>query len=120
MNLSVLADYGIDKDRGLAACMNDESFYAVMLSMFLQQTVLESAEAAYVKHDRPALYEAAHEIKGISGSTGMTELYSAASGIVEQLRCADTDIDGTGIYRMFRELEAAYNKAREGITHALA
>lgn len=119
MNLSILENYGIDKNKGMANCMNDEAFYASMLSMFLQQTALDKALTAYANHDRKGLFEAAHEIKGISGSTGMTALYNAASRLVEQLRSNDADINRAEISVMFRNLEQTYTRACRGIRLAL-
>lgn len=118
MNRSVLKDHGIDCDTGVERCLNNETLYASILTMFLDDTSMAAAASAHGRRDNKALFTSAHELKGASGSAALADLYAAASALVECLRKGEAD--GDEVDRLFLKMEKEYSRAREGVSLALA
>lgn len=115
MNKEELAKYGIDFDIGLNRCLNDEEFYKELLLMFLDDESFARAKDAKEVGDRELLFEAAHELKGVCGNTGMMDLYESVSSLVELLRHksgTSNDID-----LLFNDIEEKYIKAIDGVRY---
>ena len=118
MRFEQLEEYGIDWRSGLTRCMNNQAFYARMLSMFLQDQALSSAEAACRDKDYSTMFEHMHDLKGACANVGMTRLASAASPLVETLRSAapsEKDVES-----QLEQVRSAYASARAGIERLLA
>ncbi len=116
MDIELLNEYGIRPKKGLARCLDDVELYEAILALFLESDALSRAQDAFARADHAALFRCAHEIKGASGNAELTELYEAVCPLVDALRtggAADTEIE-----ERFRRMEAAYNRAREGIVRA--
>ncbi len=117
MDWGTLKEYGIDADQGLARCMNDPAFYQMLLSMFLKDGAFARAKAAWEADDRKALFASVHELKGVSGTAALVELYQASAPFVKLLRdgaAAQADVD-----RLFAAVETAYLRTCEGISRAI-
>lgn len=116
MDLKILKEYGIDCDKGIARCMNDSGLYETILTMFLDDTCLERAKKHIANKDNTELFKCMHELKGASGNVDITALYEAVCPLVELLRGGGgTEAE---ITPMFAKIEAAYNRAKEGIALA--
>ena len=112
MNSELLAGYGIDYEKGMRNCMGNAAFYRKILNMFLQDGCFARAKAACECGDYKELFNRVHELKGVSGNTGLIALYQATVLLLDLLRMengAEEDIK-----RLFAEVEAAYGRAREG------
>ena len=118
MNRELLAEYGIDYDRGLKNCMGDPAFYKTLLGMFLKDECFPRARAAYAAGDIKELFSSMHELKGASGNAALTELYNAIVPLVELLRTGDAqkeDVD-----RLFAAADEAYRRTYEGVSIAVS
>ena len=116
LNLQRLSCAGIDYQSGIKRFIGDWKLYEAVLGAFLEDTSLERAQLAMKKNDRDALLECAHELKGSSGNTDMTALYTACCTLVTLLREGDaTDAE---VKSAFERMESAYLIARDGIRRA--
>lgn len=116
MDIKILNSHGIDYDKGVARFMGDSQLYEMVLVAFLSDTTMERAEKCYAEKDYPGLFSCAHEMKGSCGNVDMTELYLAASVLVDLLRAKNCD--EKAIDDAFTELRRRYTLARDGIEAA--
>lgn len=117
MKLELLHEYGINYQDGLTRCMGDVELYANLLTMFLSDDSFNRALTAYEFNDFETLFRSLHELKGASGTAGMTELYEAVCPLVDQLR--DYQGDGKELQLPFERVDMAYRRARDGVSLAL-
>ena len=81
-----LAARGSDKEGALARFLGDEALYSDCFRMFLTDPCFAQLEHALARQDLSAAFTAAHTLKGVAGSLGLTALYTALSALVEALR----------------------------------
>lgn len=117
MNLKLLNDYGIDYETGLARCLNDEEFYGDLLRMFLDDDSMPLSRAAMARGDFKELFQDMHALKGACGNASLTALYEAVCPLVELLRAGCDDKES--ITALYATVEAAYERAKEGVSLAL-
>lgn len=116
MDTEILKEYGIDYEKGLARCADDPEFFALLLSMFLEDDSFARGKSAYEKGDQQAFFACMHELKGVSGTASLTALYEATCPLVELLRG-----EAPGKERedaLFAAVEKAYACACKGIALA--
>lgn len=112
MDPKLLADYGIDCEKGLSNCMDDMAFYKKILSMFLEDDCFERARQAHEGRAYQELFSCMHMLKGVSGNIALTGLYEAIVPLVNLLRNG-TD-EHAEVDRLFAEADAAYRRTCEG------
>ena len=117
MDISILESCGIDYSHGLARFLGDTALYESVLEMFLNDSTMDEARAAMSAMDYQALFEAAHQLKGISGNQDMTMLYGSSSCLSDMLR--QNDIDEAAVATEFAVMERDYQQVTEGIRRAL-
>lgn len=117
MDFSVLADYGVNYEEGLGRCLGDQKFYAMLLSMFLEDDSFYRGKAAFDSGDDDSLMKCFHELKGVSGNAAAKELYSAVYPLVELLRGPNWTREQ--IAPLVAAVERAYDRARTGVLLAL-
>lgn len=118
MDAEKLRQSGIDFDSGVRRFVGDRELYETVLKAFLNDTLLERASAAFDQNDRQALLSAVHELKGASGNSDMTELFSACCRLLVLLRSSDCSLEQIAVG--FECLKRAYLLAQEGIRAALS
>ena len=97
---------GVDYEKGLALCMNNEAFYFKMIKKGLANEKFELLKEHLEQKKLDAAFEDAHALKGIAGNLHFTKLFSAIERIVEPLRNRDTSQDYDALYNeLFCELE---------------
>ena len=117
INAERLSQAGIDYDAGMRRFLNDAELYEAVLTAFVDEDILERAEAAYRAGDRDGLFRVIHEAKGSGGNAGLDDVYAEASALVLLLRGnACTAGELTDAYERFVR---AYTAARDGILAAL-
>lgn len=120
MNVSLLKNYGIDYQKGLERCFNDEAIYKALLSAFLQDTTFSRAQSAYTNNDFDTLFKCSHELKGASGNATFTALFAASSALVEYMRsCTSHTCSKQKLDSLFSGMTAAYLQTKEGVSAAL-
>lgn len=117
MDFEILTQYGVDYQKGIERCLNDEVFYEKILTLFLKDESFANAKNAYECGDDAALFTYVHELKGVSGNAELTELYEAVYPLVEVLRKEDFDRDA--MEKLYDAMSVAYAKTREGVFLAL-
>ena len=86
MNLAVLAEHGIDYNKGLSRCMNDPEFYEKLLGMFLCDDSFSRGKKAYEAKNFDLMFKCVHELKGACGNASLVGLYNAVVPLVDLLR----------------------------------
>lgn len=116
MNKEVLISHGIDYEKGIQRCLDDEKFYEMILGMFLKDTSFERSRKAFEAKDYDMLFNTTHELKGVCGNADIKALYDEVCPLVELLRHktgTEEEIDS-----QFKKVEEAYEKIKEGIEMA--
>ena len=117
MEKDMLAQYGIDYEKGLKNCMGNPIFYQKIMTMFLADTNFPRAKAAWEYQDQSVLFACLHELKGISGNAALTELYQATVPLLELTRKPNAPFDEVG--KLFSAVERAYARACDGMKRYL-
>jgi HPt (histidine-containing phosphotransfer) domain-containing protein len=113
MNEKILEQYGISFQEGLDRFCGDNELYERMLHLFLEDQSYNKCKEAFAKKDYHELFEAAHEMKGVSGNLDLKNLYEASCELVELLR--NGEYDSKRIKVSFIKFEEAYQKTKEGL-----
>lgn len=116
VEIEILKAGGIDYEKGLARFMGKKELYERVLRAFLSDTAMDRAQEAYSSGNLKALLACAHEMKGASGNTDMTELCRASCELVELLRAGEP---GRNELRdVFGNFRSAYLTVRAAISDA--
>ncbi len=118
MNINTLKQAGIEYDKGLKRCMGDAELYELVLVSFLDEDLLHKSNEAYETKDYKSLYECAHNIKGLSGNTDMTELYETSSALSALLKYADAP-DAEVLSDLYTAMCMAYQRTYDAIERAM-
>ena len=89
MTLESLNAFGANTAEGLARCMNNEPFYLRMVGMVLADKSFAALQEAIDAGDAHAAFDAAHALKGTTGSVSLTPLYEPVSTLTDLLRSRD-------------------------------
>ena len=99
--LAALREMGCDVDATLRATfMGNETLYCRMLGKLASNTAIARMRAALDAGDAAALFGAAHELKGVYASLGLTPLHRLCGEIVEIARPGGLDGAGERLERL--------------------
>ena len=84
--LKMLDSWECDIPQALQRCCGDTDFYLHWVSQFVRDPDFEKLDSAIRAKNYEAAFEAAHGLKGSSGTLGLTPLYEAVCTVVEDLR----------------------------------
>ena len=102
MTLEQLRAFGCNVDEGLQRCMNNESFYFMLINKFLSSTDLSKLENALNEHDLDTAFKKAHSLKGVCGNLSLTPLFNVLIEMVEPLR-AKVEMDYLPLFNKLNE-----------------
>lgn len=109
MTFDQLKAFGCNVDEGLARCMNNETFYLMLVNKFLASTDLTKLKSALDNGDLDTAFAEAHNLKGVCGNLSLTPLFQVLSEMVEPLR-ARAPMDYGPLFQkldeLFRELKS--------------
>ena len=92
LTIDALREFGADVDDGLARCMNNESFYLMLVRKAAETERLSQLEIQLQAGDLDAAFETAHALKGLYANLSLTPLTKPVSELTELLRNrTDTD-----------------------------
>ena len=91
-----LREYGADVEEGLKRCMNNESFYLMLVGKALDDNRLGQLEQQLSAKDLDGAFESAHALKGMYANLSLTPLSKPVSEMTELLR-SRTDRDYSGL-----------------------
>lgn len=106
---------GIDIKGALARMGNNKKIYQKVLGKFIDTTTFADLKDALADENLEKAKKAAHDLKGVGGNIGLTELMEASAKVDLLLK---KDMIAQDAEEM-RELEKAYVKAIEGIKNIL-
>ena len=95
-----------DPEAALRRFAGNTSLYRRFLLKFVEDSTMRGMNEALVTEDWDGMLKAAHTLKGVAGSLGLTPLYNASSEIVSVLRTGNTQAARTA----FDTLQDAYTK----------
>ena len=92
LTIDALREFGADVDDGLARCMNNESFYLMLVRKAAETERLSQLEIQLQAGNLDAAFETAHALKGLYANLSLTPLTKPVSELTERLRNrTDTD-----------------------------
>ncbi len=77
--------------------------FAVCFPKVFQDKNFQKLEDALTMGDLDAAFDAAHTLKGVSGSLGLTSLYDRVCEIVEPLRRKDPEADYRALHQAIQQ-----------------
>ena len=89
--------------------MGKEQFYVKMLKNLEKNKSIDNLQEAFAKGDVQGCFAAAHDLKGMYGSLGLTPLHEFCKGIVETARAGKMD----GFETSIPELKAMHSRFLE-------
>ncbi len=102
LTIDTLKEFGADTSEGLARCMNNESFYLMLVKKATQDKRLELLEQQIIDKDLDAAFESAHMLKGMYANLSLTPLTKPVSEMTELLR-SRTDTDYSALLNQAKE-----------------
>lgn len=92
LTMEKLRMFGADTDDGLKRCMNNETFYLMLVNKAMQDDSYDRLKQAVDAGDLERGFEIAHALKGVTGNLSLTPIRKPVTEITELLRNrADTD-----------------------------
>ena len=92
LTIDKLKSFGADVNEGLTRCMNNESFYLMLIGKALADKGLELLNEQVAVKDLDGAFESAHALKGMYANLSLTPLSKPVIEITELLRSrTDTD-----------------------------
>lgn len=92
LTIETLKEFGADVNEGLNRCMNNESFYLMLIGKALADNRLEQLEEQLSNKDLDGAFESAHALKGMYANLSLTPLSKPIIGMTELLR-SRTEMD---------------------------
>ena len=92
LTIDKLKEYGADVNEGLNRCMNNESFYLMLIGKALADNRLEQLEDQLNNKDLDSAFESAHALKGMYANLSLTPLSKPIIEMTELLR-SRTEMD---------------------------
>ena len=81
-----LEQRGCDMQGAMRRFLDDEDFYLKCLHETMEAKRLATIREALGRQDYRRAFEVAHDLKGVSGTLGLTPVYDAVCRVVEDLR----------------------------------
>ena len=94
MTTEFLRNWGANVDEVLVRCLNNESFYLMLVGKALQDPSFDRLKEAVAAGDLEKAFESAHALKGTMANLALTPILKPVQEITELLR-ARTDTDYT-------------------------
>ena len=74
LTIETLKEFGANVNEGLNRCMNNESFYLMLIGKALADNRLEQLEEQLSNKDLDGAFESAHALKGMYANLSLTPL----------------------------------------------
>ena len=91
--------YGADYSVTMERFMGNEAMYMRFLDMLFEDENLRRLGEALEEGNMNDAFTAAHTLKGVAGTMGLTPLYKAICAIVEPLRSGDQNGNYSELYK---------------------
>ena len=92
LTLDALRSWGANVDEAMQRCLNNESFYLMLVQKGLQDPNFERLPEAVAAGDMEKAFDAAHALKGVTANLALMPILKPVQEITELLRNrTDTD-----------------------------
>lgn len=108
LSIETMRSWGADVDEALVRCLNNESFYLMLVQKAVQDANFDRLPEAVAAGDLDKAFEAAHALKGVTANLALTRILKPVQEITELLR-ARTETDYSPLLKEISE-------QREGLT----
>ena len=86
LTLEKLRAFGANVDEGLQRCVNNETFYLMLIDKSIRDPAFDSLREAAEKEDYERGFEIAHALKGVAANLALTPLFIPLGEITELFR----------------------------------
>ena len=86
LNIDALRAWGADVDEALARCLNNESFYLMLVQKSVKDPNFDRLPEAVAAGDLDKAFEAAHALKGVMANLALAPICKPVQEITELLR----------------------------------
>ena len=108
LTIDSLRAYGANVNEGLTRCMNNESFYLMLVGKSLEDRNFEKMREAMAAGNTTAAFDAAHALKGSTGNLALTPIYEPICQLTELLRGKSEAVNADALVdRIMEQLEKA-------------
>ena len=104
--LPELTAWGADTEGAMDRMLDDLDFYIECIDAFMDSPSFKSLQHAIENRVVRPAFEAAHDIKGITGTLGLTPMYKIACDMTEPLRAGTLE----GAQERFEALSLRYSE----------
>ncbi len=108
LTIETLKEFGADVNEGLNRCMNNESFYLMLIGKALADNRLEQLEEQLSNKDLDGAFESAHALKGMYANLSLTPLSKPIIEMTELLR-SRTEMDYSSL---LNEVKTQFTKLK--------
>lgn len=109
MNRYILTKAGIDVNEGIHRFNGNKELYERFLMSFPEDAHYEEMLQAIKDRDTEAAFQAAHALKGITGTVSLVQMHVVLIPLVEELRAGSLE----NVPELLPPVQDAYNKAVE-------
>lgn len=78
--------WGADVDEAMVRCLNNESFYLMLVDKAIQDTNFDRLKEAVAANDLDKAFESAHALKGTMANLALTPILKPVQEMTELLR----------------------------------
>lgn len=103
ITIEKLKSFGADTDEGMARCLNNESFYLMLVKSAITLEQIDKLCTQISTGDLDGAFETSHALKGVYANLSLTPLYKVVYEMTEQLR-NKKNIDYSPMTAKLREL----------------
>ena len=109
ISIETLKNYGANVEEGLTRCMNNESFYLMLVNKVLSDNKIDQLEQAINNKNLDEAFEIAHALKGMYANLSLDPIPKPVVEMTELLRNR-SDVDYSAL---INEAQAQFAKLKE-------
>jgi len=108
ISIETLKNYGANVEEGLTRCMNNESFYLMLINKVLSDNKIDQLEKAISEKNLDEAFEIAHALKGMYANLSLDPITKPVVEMTELLR-SRSDVDYSAL---LAEAQAQFAKLK--------
>ena len=86
ITIEKLRKYGADVDDGITRCVNNESFYLMLVGSLIEDNKIEKLAKEIEENDLASAFSTCHSLKGMYANLSITPIYEILVELTEYLR----------------------------------
>lgn len=104
----ILTDYGADYEVIMERFMENEEMYLNFLDQMFEDDDIKKMRHVFCSQDTESIAKAAHTLKGIIGTMGLTPLYNAICKVLDALRAGKSQ---EHCLELYKDVQKEFEKA---------